>query len=54
MSTVHISHGMREPVSPGRLLLATIGSHDQFNTTIHSNDDRHLTVEITPSPPEEK
>jgi molybdopterin-dependent oxidoreductase alpha subunit len=25
----------------GRLLLATIRSHDQFNTTIYSNDDRY-------------
>jgi molybdopterin-dependent oxidoreductase alpha subunit len=26
---------------PGRLMLATIRSHDQFNTTIYSNDDRY-------------
>jgi molybdopterin-dependent oxidoreductase alpha subunit len=26
---------------PGRLTLATIRSHDQFNTTIYSNDDRY-------------
>ena len=26
---------------PGRLLLATVRSHDQFNTTIYSNDDRY-------------
>lgn len=25
----------------GRLVLTTIRSHDQFNTTIHSNDDRY-------------
>jgi anaerobic selenocysteine-containing dehydrogenase len=25
----------------GRLLLATVRSHDQFNTTIYSNDDRY-------------
>jgi anaerobic selenocysteine-containing dehydrogenase len=25
----------------GRLLLTTIRSHDQFNTTIYSNDDRY-------------
>ena len=25
----------------GRLMLATIRSHDQFNTTIYSNDDRY-------------
>jgi molybdopterin-dependent oxidoreductase alpha subunit len=29
--------GLRE----GRLLLATVRSHDQFNTTIYSNDDRY-------------
>ena len=26
---------------PGRLLLTTVRSHDQFNTTIYSNDDRY-------------
>ena len=26
---------------PGRLMLATVRSHDQFNTTIYSNDDRY-------------
>jgi molybdopterin-dependent oxidoreductase alpha subunit len=26
---------------PGRLMLATIRSHDQFNTTIYSNNDRY-------------
>jgi anaerobic selenocysteine-containing dehydrogenase len=26
---------------PGRLTLATVRSHDQFNTTIYSNDDRY-------------
>ena len=26
---------------PGRLMLTTIRSHDQFNTTIYSNDDRY-------------
>jgi molybdopterin-dependent oxidoreductase alpha subunit len=32
-----------EDIDPGsgRLLLATIRSHDQFNTTIYSNDDRY-------------
>jgi hypothetical protein len=32
-----------DDVDPGkrRLLLTTIRSHDQFNTTIYSNDDRH-------------
>jgi len=26
---------------PGRLMLTTVRSHDQFNTTIYSNDDRY-------------
>jgi anaerobic selenocysteine-containing dehydrogenase len=26
---------------PGRLTLATVRAHDQFNTTIYSNDDRY-------------
>jgi len=26
---------------PGRLMLATVRSYDQFNTTIYSNDDRY-------------
>src|ERR1700756_4886372 len=26
---------------PGRLMLATVRSHDQFNTSIYSNDDRY-------------
>jgi molybdopterin-dependent oxidoreductase alpha subunit len=29
---------------PGRLLLATMRSHDQFNTTIYSDDDRYRGV----------
>jgi molybdopterin-dependent oxidoreductase alpha subunit len=35
--------GLPEDVNPGsgRLTLATIRSHDQFNTTIYSNDDRY-------------
>jgi anaerobic selenocysteine-containing dehydrogenase len=28
----------------GRLTLATVRSHDQFNTTIYSNDDRYRGV----------
>jgi anaerobic selenocysteine-containing dehydrogenase len=34
---------MPDDVDPGqgRLLLTTIRSHDQFNTTIYSNDDRY-------------
>jgi anaerobic selenocysteine-containing dehydrogenase len=29
---------------PGRLLLQTIRSHDQFNTTVYSQDDRYRGV----------
>ena len=29
---------------PGRLLLGTMRSHDQWNTTIYSNDDRYRGV----------
>jgi anaerobic selenocysteine-containing dehydrogenase len=29
---------------PGRLMLATVRSHDQWNTTIYSNDDRYRGV----------
>jgi molybdopterin-dependent oxidoreductase alpha subunit len=29
---------------PGRLMLGTMRSHDQFNTTIYSNDDRYRGV----------
>jgi anaerobic selenocysteine-containing dehydrogenase len=32
-------------VAPGRLLLTTIRSHDQFNTTIYGNTDRYRGVE---------
>ncbi|HEY6537830.1 MAG TPA: FdhF/YdeP family oxidoreductase [Candidatus Dormibacteraeota bacterium] len=31
-------------VPPGRLLLQTIRSHDQFNTTIYSHDDRYRGI----------
>ena len=30
--------------APGRLLLQTIRSHDQFNTTIYGNDDRYRGI----------
>ncbi|MEZ0072101.1 hypothetical protein [Planotetraspora sp. GP83] len=30
--------------APGRLTLATVRSHDQWNTTIYSNDDRYRGV----------
>ncbi|WP_165073114.1 FdhF/YdeP family oxidoreductase [Paludisphaera rhizosphaerae] len=33
-----------DPCGPGRLLLATIRSHDQFNTTIYGYDDRYRGV----------
>jgi len=29
---------------PGRLLLTTLRSHDQFNTTVYSDDDRHRGI----------
>lgn len=37
------SHGPLPDLDPGegRLMLTTIRSHDQFNTTIYSNDDRY-------------
>src|SRR5690242_18991349 len=31
-------------VPPGRLLLQTVRSHDQYNTTIYGLDDRHRGV----------
>ena len=31
-------------VPPGRLLLTTIRSHDQFNTTVYDNDDRYRGI----------
>jgi molybdopterin-dependent oxidoreductase alpha subunit len=34
----------RIEVAPGRLLLMTIRSHDQFNTTVYSDDDRYRGV----------
>jgi molybdopterin-dependent oxidoreductase alpha subunit len=37
------STALRDDIEPGvgRLILATVRSHDQFNTTIYSNDDRY-------------
>lgn len=32
-------------LAPGRLLLTTIRSHDQFNTTIYGNSDRYRGIE---------
>ncbi len=32
-------------VPPGRLILQTIRSHDQFNTTVYSDDDRYRGVQ---------
>ena len=32
-------------VPPGRLLLQTVRSHDQYNTTIYGLDDRYRGVE---------
>jgi molybdopterin-dependent oxidoreductase alpha subunit len=34
----------RHDLAPGRLLLMTIRSHDQFNTTVYGNDDRYRGV----------
>jgi molybdopterin-dependent oxidoreductase alpha subunit len=34
----------RIEVPPGRLLLMTVRSHDQFNTTIYSDDDRYRGI----------
>jgi anaerobic selenocysteine-containing dehydrogenase len=31
-------------VAPGRLLLMTLRSHDQFNTTIYGDDDRYRGI----------
>ena len=31
-------------IPPGRLLLQTVRSHDQFNTTIYSNEDRYRGI----------
>ena len=31
----------RQPLAPGQLLLMTIRSHDQFNTTVYTQDDRY-------------
>ena len=37
--------GLPDVVPPaGRLVLSTVRSHDQFNTTIYSNDDRYRGV----------
>ncbi len=33
-----------EPLPPGRLLLQTLRSHDQFNTTVYGNDDRYRGI----------
>jgi molybdopterin-dependent oxidoreductase alpha subunit len=34
----------REPVPPGRFIMMTIRSHDQFNTTIYGLDDRYRGI----------
>ena len=36
------------PVPPGRLLLQTLRSHDQYNTTIYGLDDRYRGVQGRP------
>jgi anaerobic selenocysteine-containing dehydrogenase len=42
----HFSTNPLRPLQlpPGRLLLQTIRSHDQFNTTVYSQDDRYRGV----------
>lgn len=39
-----VNHFDTEPVPPGRLLLQTVRSHDQFNTTIYGLDDRYRGI----------
>jgi molybdopterin-dependent oxidoreductase alpha subunit len=39
-----VNHFDPEVVPPGRLLLQTIRSHDQFNTTIYGLDDRYRGI----------
>ena len=34
----------RHDLAPGRLLLTTLRSHDQFNTTIYGDDDRYRGI----------
>ncbi len=34
----------RQPLAPGQLLLMSVRSHDQFNTTIYTHDDRYRDV----------
>ncbi|MGH9296438.1 MAG: molybdopterin dinucleotide binding domain-containing protein, partial [Acidimicrobiales bacterium] len=43
----HFSETSLEPleVPPGRLILQTIRSHDQFNTTIYGFDDRYRGIQ---------
>jgi len=39
------AHAIAErPLAPGQLLLMTIRSHDQFNTTIYGEDDRYRGI----------
>jgi molybdopterin-dependent oxidoreductase alpha subunit len=42
--TVHQPGSVTVPVPPGRLLLQTVRSHDQYNTTIYGLDDRYRGV----------
>jgi len=34
-----------DPVGPGQFLMMTIRSHDQYNTTVYSEDDRYRGIE---------
>ncbi len=40
----HVHPLPRIPLEPGQLLLTTIRSHDQFNTTVYSSDDRYRGI----------
>jgi len=42
MMTVNVLEPVERP--PGRLLLQTVRSHDQFNTTIYGLDDRYRGI----------
>ena len=39
-----VNHPTQHTLKPGELLLMTIRSHDQFNTTIYGNDDRYRGI----------
>ena len=43
-STITVHATPRMSLEPGQFLLMTIRSHDQFNTTIYSQDDRYRGI----------